>query len=160
MAEKLKVTTTVTNEATIWAFKGTLDETVRLPEPEEGTELIRCDLENLSYVSSNGLLEWRNWITRLSQIPRLYIVLEKCPVTFVKFLGKFKGMLTPRVQVDSFFVPYFSEKTREETDTLFRRGKEYDNAGQINPPQVVDSTGEPMQMDVFQNSYFSFLRNQ
>jgi hypothetical protein len=67
-----------------------------------------------------------------------------------------KGFLTEVMQVDSFFVPFYSQTTGERQDFLVVRGKHFDEVA-VKVPELKDSQGNTMEADVSAN-YFSFLK--
>lgn len=72
------------------------------------------------------------------------------------------GFLPPKTEIESFFVPYYSEKTNEESLILFTKFLEYksvDGNIKISFPKVTDSQGNMMELDVLEENYFRFLNS-
>ena len=76
----------------------------------------------------------------------------------VKNFESIKGFLGKRARVFSFIVPFYSESTGERKNFLATWGVHYDAKGEVRIPEQLDSKGDPMEMDVVPDIYFSFLK--
>jgi hypothetical protein len=137
-------------------FSGSLNESAVLPRVPD-KPIIRISLRNCLALNSIGTRLWSVWLRQLPATSS--ILLEDCPLIFVKAFNQVQGFLTSNTRVDSFIVPFYSERTGESADVQFKRGKHFTNAGPlINAvPVVIDSQGNRMEMDIVAESYFSFL---
>jgi hypothetical protein len=73
---------------------------------------------------------------------------------FVNQLNLVDGFLPPKTEIESFFVPYFSERTGEETQVLFTKFLEYKVMGgkiKLTLPDVRDSNGDKMEIDTMED---------
>jgi ABC-type transporter Mla MlaB component len=155
MTDKLIIETQKIDGVWQLVFKGAIDERAELPEATGSTDL-RIDLGGVTHINSIGVRTWCEWINK--QSGRNKVIIEKSPMTMTKQFSMVKGFIAANVTVTSFYVPYFSSGTDERRDYLFRLGHEYDAKGVLTMPVVKDSNGQPMEMDVFENTYFKFLR--
>lgn len=83
-----------------------------------------------------------------------------CPRSFVTQLNLVKNFIPAKSEIESFFVPYYSEASGEEQRVLFTKSLDYRKEyGQIviNYPEVLDSQRNVMDFDVFKDQYFRFL---
>lgn len=69
-----------------------------------------------------------------------------------------QGFLPTNGKVASFYVPFYSDESGEDKSVLFTQGKEYTDSGLGALPEVKDSAGKPMEMDVVEAKYFKFLK--
>ncbi len=135
-------------------MSGALNEQAELPDLRVNLP-IHINLKNLTMLNSLGTKTWVTWARRFR--PPLKIHLEQCPPVFVKSFSMVKGFLTEVMQVDSFFVPFYSQATGERKDFLVVRGEHFDGVS-VRVPELKDSKGNTMESDVSAN-YFSFLKS-
>lgn len=137
-----------------YKLSGYLGEGVDLPViPFPPTILLH--LGELTGLNSVGTRTWCHWVAQMT--PPSLIRVEHCPFLLVKTFELIHGACPANMQVFSFYVPYFSEKTNESRLVLFVRGVHYSPDGTLNPPEVLDSQQNPMEMDVLM-SYFKFIK--
>jgi hypothetical protein len=156
MSAKFQFTETQMGSALKLDFSGPLDEATVFPKVNPAVTAITINLREATRLNSNGARAWIVWISSIS--PKIPIVLEECPVIMVKSFALIKGVLTPNMEVTSFYVPYTSDNSNERATVLFEKGRHYFQDGRIELPVVKDSQGDPMDLDVIQDSYFSFLK--
>lgn len=134
---------------------GYVNEFAKLPEILNPAATMRIGLKGVTGLNSVGTRNWCDWLRTIK--PPTVIILEECPMIFVKAFNQVQGALTPTTQVASFYVPYYSDDTGERKDVLFVSGQHFMTGG-VKPPEVKDSAGKPMEMDVIAESYFAFLK--
>ena len=155
----LQLSFSVADKATTIILKGSLNEyssALDGVEVNPGYDLI-LDLKDIKGINSLGTRNFRNWIHSV-ECQRLR--LRHCPRVFVNQMNLVDGFLPAKAEVESFFVTYFSEATSEETDVLFTKFLEYkqvSGATKISFPDVRDSQGNKMILDVIEDQYFRFL---
>lgn len=143
-----------TSEAMIsYEIHGYVDENVKFP-PMKFAPTIRISLEKVTGLNSVGTREWCGWISQIG--PPTLIRVEFCPLIFVKCFNSVKGALAENMQIMSFYVPFFSEELGERKNVLLVRGVNFHNDADLKFPEVIDSKGKPMEMDVL-SDYFRFL---
>jgi hypothetical protein len=144
----------VEGENTFVEIGGAIDEHAKFIEIK-ATPKVVVNLSSVSFINSIGTRAWALW---LRQFPApTDVILTGCPVLMVKGFGSVKGFLTDRCQVKSFYVPFYSDKTGERKDILAERGIHF-TSNQTTFPEIKDSQGVPMEMDVVPELYFSFLK--
>ena len=125
--------------------------------PVDSALQIKIDLQGVTGLNSVGTRSWLLWVK--NGLPDVPISVINAPTLFVKMFGEVHGTLGPKAQVDSFYVPFYSEETGERKDVVFERGKQFDNLGNVTEPVVKDGAGHQMELDVLP-SFFQFLKAQ
>ncbi|WP_413582502.1 hypothetical protein [Bdellovibrio sp. HCB288] len=155
----LQLSFSIADKTTTLKLNGTLNE---YSSALDGVEVnpqfdLNLDLKDLTAINSLGIRNFHSWIYSIEcQRLRLF----HCPRVFVNQLNLVDGFLPPKTEIESFFVPYFSESTGEEMNVLFTKFLEYKSiAGKtkINFPVVTDAQGNSMELDVMPDQYFRFL---
>lgn len=77
---------------------------------------------------------------------------------FVKAFGQIQGALTKNCKVNSLKIPYYSDSLGENKNVTVMLGEHYTFDGPLTLPTVNDSLGQPMEIDVIEEQYFSFLK--
>ena len=134
---------------------GPMDEHMDIPKVPVGP-LIRVDLQQVTYINSIGIRKWIRWVQAMQAHSK--IILENCPAIFVKNIATIKGMVMPNISIQSFYVPYYCDETGERQNVLFRLGMEFYEDGRVSPPKINESSPHPMEIDVVEDIYFSFLK--
>ncbi|WP_413558521.1 hypothetical protein [Bdellovibrio sp. HCB209] len=155
----LQLSFSIADKTTTLLLKGSLNE---YASALDGVEVnpqfdLNLDLKDLISINSLGIRNFHSWIYSI-ECQRLRLL--HCPRVFVNQMNLVDGFLPPKTEIESFFVPYFSEKTGEETSVLFTNFLEFkkvDGKLKLNFPQVLDSKGVPMEIDVIGEQYFRFL---
>lgn len=118
---------------------------------------VEFDLVELTHINSIGIRNFRDWLSTL-KVPEL--TFSYCPRVFVDQVNMVMDFLPKHAKVLSFYVPYYSDGTSEDKLVLFTRGKEFqvvDGEVKITFPEVLDSKGKEMDVDVIGDRYFGFL---
>lgn len=134
---------------------GYVNEYSKFP-PLPVTDYVVIDLGGVKGLNSVGTRGWCTWLKEITHTTK--IVLEKCPVIFVKSFNQVKHSYPDNAQVLSFVVPYFSDANDERKDIIFKFNENFDNNGPLKYPEVKDTTGAEMEMDVVPEVYFAFLK--
>lgn len=155
----LQLSFNVADKCTTIHLKGSLNE---YSSSLDGVDVnprfdLDIDLRELTALNSLGIRNFQKWIfnVRCERLRLFY-----CPRLFVNQINLIEGFLPKKTEVESFFVPYFSEKTGEDAAVLFTKYLEYKKVeGKIvlSYPEVLDSQGEAMELDVTSDQYFRFL---
>lgn len=118
---------------------------------------LHIDLRDLAAINSLGIRDFVGWIHKV-QCQRLRFFF--CPRIFIVQLNMIDGFLPKKAEIESFFVPFYSEVSGEESMVLFTKYLEYNKVeGKtvLKIPIVHDSQGLKMELDVFLDQYFRFL---
>lgn len=143
---------------TIVKVSGVIDEDTDFTKFDiSSAKALKLELAGIKSINSCGIRDWIKW---LSSSPAQAIVFNDCPKVIVDQINMVQGFLPANGRVSSFYVPYFSEETDEEKQILFRLGTEYAEDGKISAPEVNDSSGNAMEMDIVESKYFKFLQKK
>ena len=134
---------------------GRMDEHTHFQGVPANMDHFVLDCSMIEGINSLGIRAWIQWIQKLTYKT---FHLEKCPKVLVDQFSQVAGFLRKDMIVTSFEVPYVSEDGLQEKRVYFSLGAEFDEAGRISAPQVLDQNGKPMEIDAFQDKYFAFLR--
>lgn len=140
-----KLTGSVTGEANFSA--------VQIPSHNQ----LELDLKGLTTINSIGLKLFKEWSHSLKN-PKIEIV--HCPSFFVNQLNMIHNLVPESAKLTSFYVPFYSPDLGEETMVLFTYGNELQEQPDgivIQAPEIRDSQGDIMLMDVVAARFFYFL---
>lgn len=118
---------------------------------------LHLHLEQLKGINSLGVRTFINWSSKLENSK---IFVHDAPKGFVDQMNMVAGFLPPQTRVRSFYVPYYSEITGEETPVLLEIGINFylfDGQWKFSFPEVQDRNGNLMSMDIQPERYFKFL---
>lgn len=139
-------------------LQGPIDEDAQFAPLDLGGAAARVllDLDGITAINSCGIREWIKWIRTAP--PSATVVYQKCPKVIVDQINMVSGFLPEKGQVESFYVPYYSDASGSEKMVLFRQGHEIAGHELKPPAEVKDENGEAMEMDVIEAKYFKFLQ--
>jgi hypothetical protein len=107
-------------------------------------------------LNSLGICDWVIWLAPVADKPNIKIFLHKCSVTVVQQINLVVDFVPSNAEIMSFYVPFYSEASNESRLILLEKGKNFFD-GKLNLPEVLDSRGEPMDLDILPKTYFQFL---
>lgn len=136
---------------------GELREDSQLPELLDSGPKLMINLDLVTGLNSVGTRIWCRWLGEANE-KFSEIIIEEAPMLFVKAFGQIQGALTKKCKVGSLKVPYYSDSLGENKNVTVRLGEHYSFDGPYALPKVNDSLGQPMEIDVIEDSYFSFLK--
>lgn len=113
------------------------------------------DLEKIITINTHGIKKWIDWTKELFSRSSLSLIC--CPPCIVDQINIIEGFLPPHAVIESFYVPYYSNKSHYEKRVLFERGKEFTNDTLSLPDLVTSEQKEDLEIDVVEETYFSFL---
>ncbi len=116
---------------------------------------VTIDLNQVKAINSCGIREWIKWIQSSPSSSK--IVFQNCPKVIVDQINMVSGFLPNHAEVESFFVPYFSEESGTEKMILFTKGTHFKGQQVLPPVDISDETGAVMEMDVIEAKYFKFI---
>jgi hypothetical protein len=151
-----KMSSRVDRGVTYVALSGSIDERAQFIEFPLNPRVV-VDLEGVNFINSVGTRSWCLWLQRL-RAP-VIVTMVRCPVIMVKSFSSIKSFVTDQCVVESFFIPFYSETTGERKDFLAIRGTHFEDMN-VRIPEIRDSNGQVMDMDVIPEIYLSFLRSK
>lgn len=153
---EFRIKSWVDGDTTFVDLSGAIDEKAQFGDVKLSFK-VTINADKVSFINSVGTRAWCLWIQRFREPAEVTLV--RCPAILVKSFNSVKGFLTPQCQIQSFYVPFYSDETGERKDVLLVRGTHF-NGPKVQLPPVVDSAGKPMEMDVVAERYFTFLKDQ
>ncbi len=142
-----------TDSKVILTLSGSLDASFRMPMLST-RKIVEISFNDISVFNSAGIKTWCIWIKTVRGVSAIY--LKNCPYIFMKHISTIKGFLTSNMSIESFYIPYYSEKLRESRTRLMVKNVDYFNNKRIKLPIVQDSSGNPMIVDVDEESYLKW----
>jgi anti-anti-sigma regulatory factor len=154
-ADKFKMVTFNEAHHTLIKVSGRIDELAQFPEMRSEGK-ITIDLSNVTLLNSVGTRTWCLWIQRFREPAE--VILIGCPPIMVRSFTMIKGFLGKTCRVASFVIPYYSDRSGERKNFIAVLGEHYDHGGNLRLPDVKDSQGHTMEIDVIPETYFAFLK--
>lgn len=149
-----KMKTSMDDKTTYVEVGGAIDETAQFTEVQLSEKVV-INLEGVNFINSAGTRSWCLWLQRFRG--PVQITMVRCPVIMVKSFSSVKSFLTERCTIESFYVPFYSENTGERKDFLAVKGTHF-TGRDLNLPEMKDSAGEVMELDVIPEMYLSFIK--
>ena len=138
-------------------LSGYLNELAVLP-PMKKDQNLAIDLDAVVGINSIGTRKWCQWIAECSSLFDK-ITLDNCPVIFVKTFNQIADSLSEKCTVNSVKIPFYSEAIDERKMITLYLGKDYSFDGLFRVPDVKDSTGNSMEIDIITDNFFNFLKS-
>jgi len=143
-----------TDSEVTYSFIGEVDEHFRQNDvPRIKKETINFVLEEINNFNSCGIREWIYLIRDIGALGNL--IFKKCSVTMIDQINMVPDSLGSGL-VESFFAPYYSENNGEVNKLIVVE----ENLGLLLNKQAPkfkdDSTGEELEFDALEESYFLF----
>ena len=144
--------------ASLLSLMGAIDEDVDFSKVTvTGNDVLQLNLNQVKSINSCGIREWMKWISGMgTQFREIQFV--ECPKVIVDQINMVQGFLPTNGRVSSFYVPFYSEESEEEKSILYSVGKEFQESGDFEHPDIKDSEGHSMDIDVVEAKYFRFLK--
>ncbi len=137
-------------------LSGYLNEIASLPAMKKEPHLT-VDLDAVVGLNSIGTRKWCQWIAECNSLYEK-ITIENCPVIFVKTFNQIAGSLSERCSVSSVKIPFYSDAIDERKIVTLHLGKDYSFDGLFQIPQIKDSTGNAMEIDIITENFFDFMK--
>jgi hypothetical protein len=112
------------------------------------------DFKNLKILNSIMIRDWIQWSRLYAEEKWLFY---HCMPAFINQINMIDRFLPKRSKIESIYVPYYSKGLDEETMVLLTREDNYPTGNSVKLPEVLDSQGEPMEVDVLPEKFFRFL---
>ncbi len=153
----LVVEITAFEDKSQYTFKGALDDKVREQDiPRAQSKDVVFDLGQVQRISSTGIREWIKLVSAFKNTKSLQF--ENCSVLMVDQFNMVPESLGS-AKIESFYAPYFHAATGKEVICLVK----VDFHGPFlakneAPPMVDEASGDSLEFDALEESYFSFLK--
>jgi len=107
--------------------------------------------------NSYGIRDWMKWLKPLADKEKTIIELYDCPESVIHLINMITGFIPRNAEVVSFYVSFYSEESGETQKVLFKRGHQFFE-DKVVLPEVKDSQGNTMLIDVDEAKFFRFLK--
>lgn len=156
MQSKFIPTLQVGNGYTYLKLKGILDEDNLLSNflGQIQGRLLLIDMAEIERINSCGVRDWVNWLNQIQALGVAVILLRCSPVVVSQ-----ANMVTNFAAdsfIHSFYAPYVHPDTGDEQSVLLFTEDIRQNQP-IRAPKIFNESGEELEFDEFEESYFAFL---
>ncbi len=134
-----------------------LNEQTALPSLTE-IDTVHVDFSQNRLINSLGIMRWTAWINSSNKVKFL---LKNLSVSFMTQASLFPEVITDQIQIQSFYVPFFSAKGSREVELLIDVEKDVkiNSEGKVELLKEVEEDGQ-WEIDVLNNRYFSCVEAQ
>lgn len=140
-----------------YTFSGDVDEHFRQADvPRIKAERIIFVLEDINNFNSCGIREWIYLIRDVGELGIL--TFTRCSVTMIDQINMVPDSLG-KGSVESFFAPYFSPEGGEVNRLIVVAEHLEDLSNKQAPKFLDEKTGEYLEFDALEESYFLFAEN-
>lgn len=145
------------NKATEYIISGCIDESLSifLDLFSEETNII-INLDEVTAINSTGI---REWVKLMTLLKTTNIHLINCPKLFIDQVNMIKDFLPANSSIESFYVPYFSEKNNTEKEILFERNIHFTEKFVNFNSTITGNDGISYELDIIANRYFKFINH-
>ncbi|MGE3388345.1 MAG: hypothetical protein AB7K41_16590 [Bdellovibrionales bacterium] len=160
-----QVVKTGDNAEATFTLSGPIIEISLFPIQEaEGVEHLILDLKEVTLINSGGIRLWLQWMTGIKLLsPTVIITVVNAPKIMIDQMNYFRDFIPAPYVVKSLFVPYFCESCNLSHEELLLRNEHFselmDTADLKLPEVTCPNCKQPMEMDIFPEQYFKFLKN-
>lgn len=138
-------------------IRGVIDEDNQLAGLADkiSGKVVILDLGAVDRINSCGVRDWVNWLGEVEGRVE-EVVMIRCSPAIVGQANMVTNFLGNAI-VHSFFAPYYSPASELSVDKLLRVDQ-FPAEGAIKAPSFLcEDSGQPMEFDDFEDSYFAFL---
>jgi hypothetical protein len=115
-----------------------------------GNKLI-FDLDKITLINSCGIRDWIEF--QKENLDFKHIVYKKCPQVIIEQMNIVAGFLHPQGVIESFYAPYYNEKTDTEVKILLTPQEVINKKA---PLKCIDGT--ELEFDDIEAQYFNFIK--
>ena len=158
MESKFIPTLQAGNGYTYLKLKGVLDEDnllVNLLSQIQG-RLLLIDMAEIERINSCGVRDWVNWLNQIQALGVAVILLRCSPVVVSQ--ANMVANFASDAFIHSFYAPYVHPDTGDEQSVLLFTEDIRQNKP-IRAPKIFNESGEELEFDEFEESYFAFIND-
>ena len=156
MESKFIPTLQAGNGYTYLKLKGILDEDnllANLLSQIQG-RLLLIDMAEMERINSCGVRDWVNWLNQIQALG-ITVILLRCSPAVVAQANMVTNFAADAF-IHSFYAPYVDPNTNDEQSVLLFT-EEIRKTQPIRAPKILNASGEELEFDEFEESYFSFV---
>ena len=155
MSSSLTVEIEEQGDQVTYHLSGQIDEDANLEQMVDNTKSkIIFDLDQVKMINSCGIRDWGEFQNKIYD--SIKIIYLRCPQVIVEQLNIIKGFIKEGGVVESFYAPYYNNKTDSEVKILLK----VDEVEGTSAPVKFDEHGNELEFDEIELQYFNFLKNQ
>ena len=158
MESKFIPTLQAGNGYTYLKLKGVLDEDnllANLLSQIQG-RLLLIDMAEIERINSCGVRDWVNWLNQIQALGVAVILLKCSPVVVSQ--ANMVANFASDAFIHSFYAPYVHPDTGDEQSVLLFTEDIRQNQP-IRAPKIFNESGEELEFDEFEESYFAFIND-
>lgn len=158
MESKFIPTLQVGNGYTYLKLRGVLDEDnllANLISQIQG-RLLLIDMAEMDRINSCGVRDWVNWLNQIQALG-LQVILLRCSPAVVAQANMVTNFSADAF-IHSFYAPYVHPDTGEEQSVLLFT-EDLRQVRPIKAPKIFNDSGEELEFDEFEESYFAFVND-
>ena len=158
MESKFIPTLQAGNGYTYLKLKGVLDEDnllANLLSQIQG-RLLLIDMAEIERINSCGVRDWVNWLNQIQALGVAVILLRCSPVVVSQ--ANMVANFASDAFIHSFYAPYVHPDTGDEQSVLLFTEDLRQNQP-IRAPKIFNDSGEELEFDEFEESYFAFIND-
>jgi anti-anti-sigma regulatory factor len=141
-------------EGTVVHFSGAIDEDSNFSSLDAlKEEQVIFNLEKITFINSCGIREWIKYQDQMRS--EIKVTYKKCPQVIIEQMNIVKGFIKAGGSIESFYAPYYNEKTDEEIKILITPSQVINHKA----PSVKSEDGEQLDFDDIEAQYFNFLKH-
>lgn len=110
------------------------------------------NFDKITMINSCGIREWINFLEKLGNVKTIY---RRCPQIVIEQMNITQGFLGKNSKVESFYAPYYCEKTDMEKKVLLKTS----DIKNGKAPLIKNDQGDEMEFDAIEEQYFGFLKS-
>ncbi|MBO5754145.1 MAG: hypothetical protein J6S69_10770, partial [Proteobacteria bacterium] len=154
--QKFIPTLQVGNGYTYLKLKGILDEDNLLANflGQIQGRLLLIDMAEIERINSCGVRDWVNWLNQIQALGVAVILLRCSPVVVSQ--ANMVTNFAADAFIHSFYAPYVHPDTGDEQSVLLFTEDIRQNQP-IRAPKIFNESGEELEFDEFEESYFAFI---
>lgn len=153
MSTSLEITEELKDDKVTYYFSGAIDEDSDFSLITSSEKNIIFDFDNVTLINSCGIREWINFQETIDKSCQLHY--KNCPQVIVEQMNIIKGFVRSGGIIDSFYAPYYDEKTDREVKKLITPLDVVDSKA----PELKNDEGDILEFDDIEAQYFNFLKN-
>lgn len=112
------------------------------------------DFLHLKILNSIMIRDWIQWSKSYGEEKWFFY---NCSPAFINQTNMIDRFLPRRSKIESLYVPYYSRGLDEDVLVLLTREENYPSGNSVRLPEVLDSLGEEMELDILPEKFFRFL---
>ncbi len=154
MSDKLVINITKNeSELTEFLLQGQIDEDSTFEEITSSLKKkIIIDFNEVTLINSCGVREWINFLENVKDSTIIY---KNCPQVVIEQINMVHGFILPNTSIESFYAPYYSEKSDDVIKVLLLSDQIIDGKA----PRI-EQDDEELEFDAIEAQYFQFLKQK